>query len=486
MLAAGEVGARRPHQHGVPEHVGHPRHRRRWSSPRPAWTRRWARSPRCCRRSSGRSRRCSGSSTRSPRCSASSPGRRSRSSSSSGWPAASRGSDVLLLGTAMAISAIPTGLPTFVPAMLSYGAKQLAEAKAVVKNLTDVETLGATSAINSDKTGTLTMNEMMVSSLYTGGAWFTVEGEGYRKTGQILAAAGAPTPDFTRLALRPGLDSDATVSDDGAVVGDPTEAALVVLAAKLGVDAEETRRTYPRLAEVPFDSAYKFMATFHRVPVDGAERVVELVKGGPDVVLARCTRRGRPAARAPGPDRRGVARPSRRPTGRWPRRACGCSPSPPAFLDDGRATTRSRPTRCRSRGAHVRRHGRHHRPAAAEAKVAVEIALRRRHRRPHDHRRPRGHRAGDRRETRPRPGRDQRRRAPGDDRRGADAPAAEAARVRPGHPRGQAAPGPAHAGAGPGRRHDRRRRQRRRRAQAGRHRRRDGHRQRGHQAGRPA
>ena len=73
-------------------------------------------------------------------------------------------------------------------------------------------------------------------------------------------------PDFTRLALGLVLDSDATVGDDGSVVGDPTEAALVVLAAKLGVDAEETRRAYPRLAEVPFDSDYKFMATFHRVP----------------------------------------------------------------------------------------------------------------------------------------------------------------------------------------------------------------------------
>jgi P-type Ca2+ transporter type 2C len=202
--------------------------------------------------------------------------------------------DVLLLGTAMAISAIPTGLPTFVQAMLSYGAKQLAEAKAVVKNLTDVETLGATSAINTDKTGTLTMNQMMVSTIYAGGSWFTVDGEGYRKSGVIRSVAGRPVPDFTRLAYGLVLDSDATVSDDGAVVGDPTEAALVVLAAKLGVDADETRRAYPRLAEVPFDSEYKFMATFHRVQVDGADYLIELVKGGPDVVLARCTQAGGP------------------------------------------------------------------------------------------------------------------------------------------------------------------------------------------------
>jgi Ca2+-transporting ATPase len=203
-------------------------------------------------------------------------------------------SQLLLLGTAMAISAIPTGLPAFVSGMLASGAKQLAAAKAIVKNLTDVETLGATSAINTDKTGTLTLNEMMVSDIYGNGSWFTVDGEGYRKQGTIRAVAGSPVPDFTRLALGLCLCSDATVSNDGAVVGDPTEAALVVLAAKLGVDAVETRSAYPRIAEVPFDSEYKFMATFHRVEIDGVTRTIELVKGGPDVVLARCSHAGRP------------------------------------------------------------------------------------------------------------------------------------------------------------------------------------------------
>lgn len=203
-------------------------------------------------------------------------------------------SDVLLLGIAMAISAIPTGLPTFVAAMLARGAKQLADAKAVVKNLTDVETLGATSAINSDKTGTLTLNEMMVSTLYATGNWFTVEGEGYRKSGSIRSVAGVPVPNLTRLAYGLVLASDATVSDDGEVVGDPTEAALIVLAAKLGIDAAETRRAYPRLAEVPFDSEYKFMATFHRVPVGDDQRIICLVKGAPDVVKVRCAEQGGP------------------------------------------------------------------------------------------------------------------------------------------------------------------------------------------------
>ena len=146
----------------------------------------------------------------------------------------------------MAISAIPTGLPAFVSGLLSLGAKQLADAKAVVKNLTDVETLGATSAINTDKTGTLTMNQMMVSTIYADGS--LVHASRARATARRVPSGrspGVPVPDFTRLALGLVLDSDATVSDDGSVVGDPTEAALVVLAAKLGVDAEETRRAYP-------------------------------------------------------------------------------------------------------------------------------------------------------------------------------------------------------------------------------------------------
>jgi Ca2+-transporting ATPase len=171
---------------------------------------------------------------------------------------------------------------------LSYGSKQLAQAKAIVKNLTDVETLGSTSAINTDKTGTLTMNEMMASRLYHDGSWFTIEGSGYNTSGEIRTVAGEPAHDFTRMGYALVLDSDAVITDDGALIGDPTEGALVVLAAKLGVDAQETRRAYPRLAEVPFDSSYKFMSTLHRVPVEGEERLILLTKGAPDVVITRC------------------------------------------------------------------------------------------------------------------------------------------------------------------------------------------------------
>ena len=213
---------------------------------------------------------------------------------------------VLLLGISMAISAIPTGMPSFVQAMLSHGSRQLAAHNAVVKNLTDVETLGATSAINSDKTGTLTMNEMTVESLYYAGEWFSVDGSGYEKVGEIRGDASRRAPDFSNLALGLTLCSDATVSDDGAVIGDPTEAALVVLAAKMGADAEITRAQVPRVAEVPFDSAYKFMATLHRVPVDGESQLVVLVKGGPDVVLERCAHAQTSAGEVPIADASGA------------------------------------------------------------------------------------------------------------------------------------------------------------------------------------
>jgi Ca2+-transporting ATPase len=199
---------------------------------------------------------------------------------------------LVLLCISTAISAIPTGLPTFVQTMLSSGARRLAESKAVVKSLTDVETLGGTTAINSDKTGTLTMNAMTATTMLAGGEWYQIDGAGYAKTGNVLGVAGAAPPDFTRLALGLALSSDATVANDESIVGDPTEAAMVVLAAKLGADAEETRRAIPRIAEVPFDSEYKFMATFHDRPSwnEGMLRESHFmtVKGAPDVIIERC------------------------------------------------------------------------------------------------------------------------------------------------------------------------------------------------------
>jgi Ca2+-transporting ATPase len=207
-----------------------------------------------------------------------------------------RGQDtttLLLLCISTAIASIPTGLPTFVQAMLSSGTQRLAAEKAVVKSLTDVETLGGTTVINSDKTGTLTLNAMTATSMLADGQWYEIQGPGYQKTGAILGVAGAEVPDFERLALGLVLCTDATVGDDGSVIGDPTEAAFVVLAAKMGVDAAQTREALPRRAEVPFDSEYKFMATFHDRPdwlTAGVLRQPHFaaVKGAPDVVVDRC------------------------------------------------------------------------------------------------------------------------------------------------------------------------------------------------------
>jgi Ca2+-transporting ATPase len=197
-------------------------------------------------------------------------------------------SDLMLLGISMAISAIPTGMPTFVQSMLAVGARQLADAKAIVRGLNDVETLGSTSQINTDKTGTLTLNQMTARVVYTQQSWFTVSGQGYGTEGQIKGVAGAPPVDLTPLAYVSALASDASI-DNGEVVGDPTELAVVVLAEKAGVSVSETRRAYPRVATVPFDSDYKFMATFHHLPLQGSTRLVGLVKGGPDVILSRCS-----------------------------------------------------------------------------------------------------------------------------------------------------------------------------------------------------
>jgi len=198
---------------------------------------------------------------------------------------------IMRLAIATALASIPAGLPTFLNAMLAFGAKRLAEAKAVVRNLTDVEALGSVSAINSDKTGTLTLDRMTATRLFDAGQWFRVQGAGYEKRGAILHAAGKQVPDFTPLAYGLTLCSDVTVSDTGEVVGDPTEAALVVLAAKMGVDAEISRRELPRVATVPFDSAYKFMATYHIAPLATGkpDSLIGLVKGAPDVVMDRCS-----------------------------------------------------------------------------------------------------------------------------------------------------------------------------------------------------
>jgi P-type Ca2+ transporter type 2C len=195
--------------------------------------------------------------------------------------------ELFLTAIAFAVAAIPTGLPAVVTTILANGTTTLAKAGAIVKRLRSVETLGSTSAINSDKTGTLTLNQMTAVQMAVVGRRYNISGEGYSTTGTITHAAGEADVPLERYLMPMALCADA-VARDGQLVGDPTEGALVVLAAKGGVDPVLTRERYPRLAEVPFDAAYKFMATFHAMQDDKGKDVVRCyVKGAPDQLLAR-------------------------------------------------------------------------------------------------------------------------------------------------------------------------------------------------------
>jgi Ca2+-transporting ATPase len=188
--------------------------------------------------------------------------------------------ETVLTAVALAVAAIPEGLPAVVTVTLAIGMYRMARHGAIVKRLAAVETLGSTTVICSDKTGTLTMNQMTAQAGWAAGQRFRVEGEGYGAAGAIHCDG-----DLASLLVAARLCNDSRLCPDKhggrMVVGDPTEGALLVLAEKAGVTAD-----WPRLAELPFDSARKFMVSIHRAP-DGLRL---LVKGAPDVVLTRCRR----------------------------------------------------------------------------------------------------------------------------------------------------------------------------------------------------
>ena len=198
--------------------------------------------------------------------------------------------EVFTAAVAFAISAIPTGLPAVVTTILSRGTQLLAQSGAIMKRLRSTETLGSTSAINSDKTGTLTLNQMTAVELALVGRHFAITGNGYAtEGGKITRTAGLDDIPLDQFLLPMALASDAVVKN-GELIGDPTEGALVVLAEKGGIDVLGTRSEYPRVATLPFDADYKLMATFHRMKNDKGKEVVRcFVKGAPDQLLARAT-----------------------------------------------------------------------------------------------------------------------------------------------------------------------------------------------------
>ncbi|MEQ1772221.1 MAG: HAD-IC family P-type ATPase [Burkholderiales bacterium] len=197
---------------------------------------------------------------------------------------------IMLDAIALAVAAMPEGLPVVVTVTLALGMHKLARQHAIVKRLASVETLGCTTVICSDKTGTLTLNQMTVRTVCYEGRSFEVSGEGYATNGSITDLMGhTALTDFNALLVPIVACNDSRIvynhGDDAKVVGDPMEAALLVLAAKGGVVRDDVERALPRLAEFPFDSAHKFMATFH----DDGHEVKVFVKGAPDVLLAHCT-----------------------------------------------------------------------------------------------------------------------------------------------------------------------------------------------------
>jgi Ca2+-transporting ATPase len=201
--------------------------------------------------------------------------------------------DTMVFAIALAVGAIPEGLPAIVTIALAIGVRRMASRRAIVRKLPAVETLGSTTTICSDKTGTLTRNEMTVQAVRTPAGAFEVTGVGYEPVGTLTQRGRSITavPDAVTRLLRDGaLCSDAAVyQEQGAwkLSGDPTEGALVTAAMKIGVAVEAERKACPRVDAIPFESENQFMATLHSV-ADGSQRIV--MKGAPEVVLRRCAR----------------------------------------------------------------------------------------------------------------------------------------------------------------------------------------------------
>uniref|UniRef100_UPI0033409EDD HAD-IC family P-type ATPase n=1 Tax=Castellaniella defragrans TaxID=75697 RepID=UPI0033409EDD len=201
--------------------------------------------------------------------------------------------DALMVVVALAVGVVPESLPAVITITLAIGVRRMAARNAIVRRLPAVETLGATTVICSDKTGTLTRNEMTVRSLISAAGWVRAEGGGYAPEGQLTVIEGgdAALAAGLRLARIGLLCNDARLqSVDGRwrVDGDPMEGALLALAGKASLDAGAVCSLHPRLDEVPFDAAHRFMATLHPDGENGGALVC--VKGAPEQVLALCSR----------------------------------------------------------------------------------------------------------------------------------------------------------------------------------------------------
>jgi len=201
--------------------------------------------------------------------------------------------DSFMSSIALAISVVPEGMPAIVTIGLALGAREFARRHALIRKLSSAESLGATTAICSDKTGTLTKGEMTVRRIYNSGKFVEVTGVGYEPKGEFYGSSESLNPgeekDLSLLLTIGAMCNNATLEEKNGVwgvLGDPTEGALIVSAAKAGLERGELGKLYPRVGEIPFTSERKRMTTVHST-LEGEQ--VAFVKGAPEVVLDRCT-----------------------------------------------------------------------------------------------------------------------------------------------------------------------------------------------------
>lgn len=203
-----------------------------------------------------------------------------------GWMRGDNMFDSFMNAVALAVAAIPEGLTVVVTVVLAMGMQKMVKVNAIIKRLSAVETLGSTTVICSDKTGTLTQNKMTIQKMYNGSEIFDVTGTGYSPEGNIVDEEGTiRNEDVARTLDIIVLCNDAKFnSSEESIIGDPTEGAMVVAAYKAGIDKDAIDAKYPRVQEIPFDSTRKLMSTVH--DVDG--KSLMYTKGAPDELLRRC------------------------------------------------------------------------------------------------------------------------------------------------------------------------------------------------------
>lgn len=227
-----------------------------------------------------------------------------------GWLRGENVTTMFLTSVSLAVAAIPEGLPAIVTIVLSIGVQRLARQRAIIRKLPAVETLGAATVICSDKTGTLTQNQMTVKRVFAGGEWYDLTGQGYNPEGEFVhngkSANELKEGSLKTLLLCGVLCNDAILEEEWQdnnqawkIIGDPTEGALVVAAAKANLNKAELNKEYERDLEIPFDSDRKLMTTINKgslpdtflkkVEIETPKGLWAITKGAPDIVLNRCS-----------------------------------------------------------------------------------------------------------------------------------------------------------------------------------------------------